>query len=154
MSVRVGEETKLGLGIACSEPDWQPSSLAQICGLSFPPLSALERLTIYEYRHPRPHWPNYMEYTQWLELLEPFTAVKELYLSETIAQCVAAALEELPEERITGVMPALQKVFIYAPRPTRSVKGAFEQFVTARQLVGHPINVCHWEGGWVATVSG
>jgi len=42
-----------------------------------------------------------MENTQWLELLQPFIAVKGLYLFGELALPVAQALQELAGERAT-----------------------------------------------------
>jgi hypothetical protein len=139
------------LAISCRQLDWQLSSLAQICSSSFPPLSTLECLNIYEQPHSRPRWQDDMENTQWTDLLQPFTAVKELYLSDSIAQRVAPALKELPMERVTGVMPVLREVFLVMmelpPWPTEQ---AIEQFVRARQLLGCPVAAYSRRGrGWV-----
>jgi hypothetical protein len=135
---------KVEFTIACRQPDWQPYSLAQICSSCFPLLSTLERLTIHEHpHHLRPRWQDVIESTDWLELLQPFTAVKGLSLPETLAQCVAAALKELPAERATGVMPALQNIYTSGPSASRAIEEAFEQFVTARQLIGHPVTIHH-----------
>jgi hypothetical protein len=130
--------------------------LAQICSLPLPYLSTLESLHIcHNSQHPRLDWPDDIENTGWLELLQPFVSVKWLHLSGKIEQCVGPALKELPVERVTGVMPALQRIFIDGPRPLRPVQEAFEQFATVCQLIHHPIAVHHfdWErGDWVATV--
>ena len=49
---------------------------------------------------------------QWLELFRLFSAVGSLYLSETLAMCVAPALRGLVGGGVTEVLPALQNLFI------------------------------------------
>ena len=97
-----------------------------------------------------------MENTQWLELLQPFTAVRELRLPGTIAQRVALALNEHPLEDATIMMPVLRSIFIGGPsgKLSRSVEEAMSQFLAARQLSDLPVAVHHQEREWVATVSG
>ena len=46
-----------------------------------------------------------------LELLLPFIAVKNLYLSREFAQGIAAALREAVGDRIAEVLPSLQNTF-------------------------------------------
>ena len=53
-SAWTGKRTRLAMEIPCGEPDWQMSSLAQICGPSFPLVYTLERLNILEKRG----WPT------------------------------------------------------------------------------------------------
>jgi hypothetical protein len=83
---------------------------------------------------------------QWLELLHPFSAVKDLRLSKSVASRVAQALRGLPAERVMGVLPALEIVFISGLQPFGPVREAISEFVDARQLSGHPVSI-HWEGG-------
>ena len=146
-SAWTGKQTRLALEISSGEPDWQTSSLAQICGPSFPPIYTLERLNVLEKKDWPPYWPDDMESTQWLELLQPFTAVRELHLPETVAQRVALVLKGLPLEGVRGVLPTLRSIFIRGPsgKLPRSVKEAMNQFVTARQLSSHPVTVHYQE---------
>ena len=155
-SAWTGKRTRLAMEIPCGEPDWQMSSLAQICGPSFPLVYTLERLNILEKRGWPQYWPDDMENTQLLELLQPFTAVRELRLPGTIAQRVALALNEHPLEDVTIMMPALRSIFIGGPsgKLSRSVEEAMSQFLAAQQLSDLPVAVHHQEREWVATVSG
>ncbi|KAH9981605.1 hypothetical protein BJV74DRAFT_854507 [Russula compacta] len=130
--------------ISCRESEWQLSSLTQICKSSLPPFSTLESLYVRKDEY-SPAWQDDMKDTQWLELLYPFTGVKNLYLGKDIAPHVALALQGFPEERVTEVLPALQNLFfqgLQSPGPTQE---AIEQFVTARQLSGCPVAVQNWE---------
>jgi hypothetical protein len=132
------------LRISCGESDWQLSSLAQICRSSLPPFSTLERLDIKEDQHWRPHPQDETEIAQWLEVLHSFTAVKNLYLSEQLGRRVAPALRELARETVNGVLPALQNLFLEGFQPSGDVLEALRQFITARQLLGHPVSVHRW----------
>ena len=71
--------------ISCREPDWQLSSLAQICTTSLPLLSTIENLFIYEPLDSQLDWKDGIGNIKWLELLLPFTAVKNFYASKQFA---------------------------------------------------------------------
>jgi len=101
----------LGLGISCRPSDWQLSSLAQALGSSIPPLPTLERLELRENHYQPQHWQDDIENAQWLEILRPFTSVKDLVLSGQLVQLVAPALGEPIGERATEELPALQNIF-------------------------------------------
>ena len=135
----------LGLQINCRELDRQLSSLAQVCGSSFPLISALEVLKIREAKNlPSSHWNDDVENAQWVELLDPFTAVKNLYLTGQIARHVCGALQELPEEMTTEVLPALRNLFVDGPGSLENTREAIRPFVAARQVSGHPVAIEHW----------
>jgi hypothetical protein len=130
--------------ISCRESDWQVSSLEQVCTLCLPPLSALEDLSIYENPKSPPDWRDNIENTLWLELLHPFSTVKNLYLSEEFVPRVAPALQELVGDRTAEVLPTLQNIFLEG-RELSVVQEGIATFVAARQLSGHPITVSLWE---------
>jgi hypothetical protein len=138
---------ELELSISCRRSDWQLSSLAQVCSSFFPPalVSSLERLYACEGQHSQLRWQDDVENSQWLELLQPFTAVKELYLSRGFAPCIAPVLQELVGERAGEVLPALQSLFLEELHPSGPVQEAIEKFVAVRQLSSHPISVSHWD---------
>ena len=123
----------------CIPPDWQLSSLAQFCSSPVPPLSTLMHLEILSYR--RSHWQDNIESSQWLELLYPFTSVKNLVLSDELFPFVATALQELTGERVTEVLPMLQNIHIEGPQLSNRVMEAIRQFIAARQLSGHPVDI-------------
>jgi hypothetical protein len=134
---------RLVLEIKCEGLDYKLSSLTQVCSSSFPLISALEELQIRE-DDSSSHWPDDMENAQWLELLDPFTALKNLYLSGEIARRVCDALQGLPGERTTDVLPALCNLFVWGSS-LEPVEKAIKSFVTARQLSGHPVVVDRWK---------
>jgi len=107
----VDHNKRIEIQISCRELDWQLSSFAQVCSFSL--ISALEELEIREYDFlPSSHWKDDMEDAQWLELLDPFTALKNLHLIHGIAQHVCGALQELSRERATEVLPVLRSLFV------------------------------------------
>ena len=129
----------LFLGISCKPLDWQLSCLAQVCSSSFPLLSTLEHLKIVSYRS---HWQDDIEGTQWLELLYPFTSVKDLDLSDGLVLLVAPALQELTGARVTEVLPILQNILLDVLELSRPTEKAIQQFIDARQRSG--LTVAQW----------
>jgi hypothetical protein len=90
-------------------------------------------------------WKNgAIENTLWLRLLLPFTAVKNLYLSKEFEPNIAASLQELVGGRITEVLPSLQNIFVEELEPWGPFQENNGQFVTARQLSGHPVVISIW----------
>ena len=137
----------LELAISCSQPDWQLSSLAQVCGSSFPQalIPAVEHLYICDGRNSRRPGQGNVENYQWLELLQPFTAVKSLYLSREFAPRIAPALQELIGGRAVEVLPALQNLYLEELHASGVVQEAISQFYFARLLSSHPVAVSPWE---------
>ena len=138
----------LALSISFREPFW-PLLLPRLFGLSLPPLTLSQRLDI---RMEGPwsrlsRWQHDPQNTQWINLLRPFTAVKNLYLFEAAALRVVPALREVAvaEGSAHNVLPALQNVFLEGLQPTIPVQEAIGRFASARQLSGHPIAVRPWE---------
>ena len=138
----------LQLGISCSKSDWQLSSLAQVCSLSFPHdlISMVEQLYIQCGYWDMPCIDD-IENNQWLELLHPFTSVKHLYISSKFTSSIVPAFQGLSGERVMEVLPALESLFVESDpsEDSRLVEEGIGQFVSARQLAGHPIAVSHWE---------
>jgi hypothetical protein len=137
----------LYVNVSCRELDWQVSSLEQVCSSSLPPLSALQDLYIHEGTSSRQHWQDNIENTLWLELLHPFSAVKNLYLSEEFALRIGLALQELVGGREVEVLPALQNVFLEGLGPSGPVQEGIGKFVAARQAISHPVAVSRWDKG-------
>jgi hypothetical protein len=139
----------LELTVLCRQPDWQLSSLAHVCGLSFLQalIPTLERLYI-ELEFSRLYWQDDIESSQWLELFHPFTAVKDLHLSHELVPRIAPVLQELVGERVTEVLPALQALFLEEPIPSGPVQEAIGQFVAARKLASHSVQSVRGEFGY------
>jgi hypothetical protein len=136
------------LRIACKDTDWQFSALSQVCSSTLRCVRSLKRLNIRE-RFPRPHWQDDMENLQWVELLRPFAAVEDFYLSEELASRVVPALQELTGDEATEVLPVLQNIFLdrhcgsESPPPWEAIG----KFVAERHLSGHPVSVHRRERG-------
>jgi len=136
----------LVLEIFCRPADWQLSSLAQICAMCLCSISTLENLKLTESSYPPDFGEFDIEHSQWVELLHPFTNVKNLYLAEGIGLHTVTALQGLVGESVTQVLPALQSLLIEGLEPSGPTREAAESFVTARQRFGRPIAIHYWEG--------
>ena len=138
----------LQLGISCRRSDWQLSSLAQVCTSSLPQALTpmLEHLHILEDISWRPLWQDDLANDHWLELFHQFTTVRNLYLSPEFVPRIAPTLQELVGERVTEVLPNLQRIFLEDLDLQESgfVPEAMWQFIAARQLSGHPIAISPW----------
>ena len=145
---RVGHQPgtgTLGISISCREPDWQLSSIEQVCNSSLHALSTVEVLYI-EHEYWQLVWKNdAIENTLWLQLLHPFTAVKDLYVSKEFAPGIAAALQELVGARIAEVLPSLQNIFMEGLEPSGPLQENIGRFVAARLLSVHPIAISIWD---------
>jgi len=138
---------RLLLEILCRPAIWQLSSLAQVCTSSFPQflIPAVEHLYISDTVEPQPDLEDDIENDQWLEVLRPFTAVKDLYLSREFVPRIAPTLQELVGASVTEVLPALKNLFLEEFHLSGTVQEAIQQFVSARQLANQPIAVSHWD---------
>ena len=133
--------------ILCRESDWLLSSMTQLCRAILPLFPSLERLNVMDDLGTPLHWKDDMGNTQWLELLDPFVAVKKLYLSREVALRVGRALQELERERVSEVLPSLQYLFLKGLNTLGPIQEAIGKFVGARQLSDsdHPVVVDNWE---------
>jgi hypothetical protein len=85
-----------------------------------------------------------IEYALWLELLQPFTAVKKLCLSKEFQRSLAPAFKELVGGRTMEVLPSLQDLFLHGGLQTWGpVRKSIQQFVATRQA-SHPIAISRW----------
>jgi hypothetical protein len=133
------------INISCREPDWQLSSIEQVCNSSLHPLSTVKDLYI-DHEYSQLTWKNdAIENTLWLELLLPFTAVENLCLSKEFAPGIATTLQELVGGRITEVLPSLHNIFVEGLEPSGPFQENIGQFVAARQLSDHPITISDWD---------
>ena len=142
------EPDVLELRISCRPSDWQLSSLTQLIWLSVPSLYALERLELCESHQPQP-WQEDIEDAQWLEMLRPFSSVKDLVLSVQLAQLVAPVLGALIGESVAEELPALKTIFVEGFLPPGSLPSPWQKaigsFIAARQISGLPVAV-HYLG--------
>jgi hypothetical protein len=137
----------LSVQIPFTAEEWQLSPVKQACTSTLPPLSTLQDLYIFEDRKYPSRGRDDVENTQWLELLRPFAAVKNLYLCEKFASRIVPALQELVSERTTEVLPTLDNIFLEGFQPSGPVHEGIEKFVAARQLTSHLVAVSRWDRG-------
>jgi hypothetical protein len=143
-SSQTSGDGKINVKTLCQGLEWQLSSLEQVCTSCLPSLSTLEDLYIYAGQHSQIDWKDDIENGLWLQLLLPFTAVENLYLSEGIGLRIGPALQESIEGRATEVLPALQKIFLDRLEFSGPVLEGIAKFVAARQVASRPIAVSRW----------
>jgi hypothetical protein len=131
---------KLELGISCCRPDWQVSSMAQLCAQLPALTSRVERLDVRKGCISRAKWPEDMESAQWLELFEPFIAVERLSILK-LGQLVVPALGELTRERASDILPAMRSLLFRGLEANSHIKDDLRPFVSARRSSNHPISV-------------
>src|SRR5882757_8816904 len=98
-------------------------------------------------------WLSHIDPSQWVDLLNSFPAVDNLYLSSRIMPMIAGSLQGLVGETAADVLPALQAVHLEEEQDEEeqdeeslpTPREAVEQFIAARQLVGHAVAISHWE---------
>jgi hypothetical protein len=140
-------DSELQVGVLCRQSDWQLSAAAQVCSSSFPQafIPTVEHLYISEYILGEDPWrQDDIESSELLELLHPFTGVKDLFLSQIFAAHVAPVLQEFIVEGANDVLPSLQSIHLEGLEPSGVVPKAIEQFITARHISGHSIAVIPW----------
>lgn len=106
------DRESLMLVIRCRGLVWQLSALAQVLRPPLPPLSTLKQLRILEGEHLHPHVEDDTENAEWPQLLQPFTALRDLYLSENLALRIAPALKGFIEDGAAQAFPALRNVLL------------------------------------------
>jgi hypothetical protein len=136
------------------KPDWRPLlSVTRVCNSSLHPLSTVEDLYIDRQCSQLVWKGDIIASTLWLQLLLPFTPVKNLYLSEEFAPGIATTLRELVGGRTAEVLPCLQNIFVEGLESSGFVQENIGQFVAARQLSGHHIAISDWDIdydlGWI-----
>ena len=144
--VKLSSETsdcaELIVTVPNGELDEQLVFLERVFTSCLPPRAAVTSEDLYIYENIYPDWrQDDIEDTHWLELLRRFTTVKNLYLSEAIASCIAPALQQLVGDGTTEVLPALEKISLEGLRPRGPAQKGIRKFIAARQLSGHPIIV-------------
>ena len=139
-------DEKFGSSILCRELSWRLPSLAQVLKSFIPSICMVEHLYIYGRRQSVPSFfVDDTENMQWLEILHPFTAVKNVYIPWIFSPDIASALHGLRGERVRDVLPALESLFLEDIWPSGPVEAAIGKFVASRQLLGHPVAVSRWE---------
>ena len=138
------DNVTVSIHISYREPDQRLSPVSQVCNSFLHTISTVEDLYI-EHKDSQLVLKNdAVENTLWLQLLLPFTAAKNLYLSKKLGPGIAAALQELVRGRIAEVLPSLQNIFVEGLGPSGLLRENIEQFVAARQLSGHHVAISDW----------
>ena len=140
-----GSVRSLIVEVSCSDLDWQASFLEQVCTSWLSVLSTTENLYIDQDPYSYFKWQDNIENTLWLDLLRPFTTMKNLYLSWDLVQRIGPALQELDEGRTTEVLPTLQNILLEEVEPAGRVQEDIGKIIAVRRLSGHTITVSHWE---------
>ena len=125
---------------------WQISFLVQICSTSLPLLFTTKELFICERYDSNFDRKEVIKNIEWLELLLPFTAVKNLYLSKQLARRIAPALQEMTEDGTPEVLFTLQNLYLEGFQPSESIEDGIERFISARHLTNRPVATLVWEG--------
>jgi hypothetical protein len=169
VQVLLGSMQKVILRTRIQPPDWQLSFVARVCNSFLPLVPAPEHLFICEgiqHSSSRSRWQDDIENSQWLELLYPFTNVKNLYLSEGVVPRIAPALQELVEGGVgvTEVLPVLESLFLEERHPSGPIDESYistpvqeatgiGMFVAARQLSTRPTDSGCWRGRGTSVIS-
>jgi hypothetical protein len=121
----------------------QLSALAWVCKSSSSLLSTVETLFICDDQH---HFRLDDEELdrEWLELLSPFTTVKELFLSNGAVHRIAPALR-VAGRGIQELLPTLKHINLEVHRPSLLDHEDVEDFYDARRLSDFTIEVCLWD---------
>ena len=145
---------RLNLNISCRQSDRQLLSLARVRSSCLPQalIPLVEELIIItpdlkldmQDEIESIGWGDDIENIQWLELIEPFTAVRTLYLSPETVRRIGPALQELVGERVMDVLPDLYTILIYDPVPSSADQRPIKRFVAARRLAGKHMVLSGW----------
>ena len=143
LSSHISGYRRLNVKVPWPRLDWQALSLQRVCTSCLPPLFTLEDLYIYGAPYSQYQKDN-IENTLWQELMHPFVAVKNLYLTEEFAPRIVPVLQELAVDRMAEVLPALRNIFVegFELEPTQE---GIRQFVDARRLTGRNIAFSRWD---------
>ena len=78
----------------------------------------------------------YLDNNQWLPLLHLFPAVEALHVTGWVAGYIAEELQDVAEDRVTEVLPALHSLWLGS-----GAELAESRFLSLRQLSGRPVTV-------------
>ena len=104
-------------------------------------LSNVDNLSVNAPRIQVPNWPRRdatLEDVEWLTLLRLFPAAEALHVSKGFAVQFASTLEDIAEEKVTGVLPVLHLLWL---GDGDEVVGSPQRFLSLRQLAGRPVTV-------------
>ncbi|KAH9973638.1 hypothetical protein BJV74DRAFT_889045 [Russula compacta] len=131
------------LQIRCREPDWQASSMAQVCYQLSPLTSQVTLLDIREHPPGQARQGNGIDPTQWFQLFNSFPALQDLYIHDELRPLVARALQQVTGETATEVLPTLRRLYFMGPSLPGSIREDIQKFIAARQDSNHPVDL-YW----------
>ena len=136
-------DSRLELRILYSQPDDQLLSQVEVCSSSFPQtlIANVDHLYLLAHGCWNCQPDDNIENGHWLDLLRPFTGVRRLYIHSEFTPYIMFALQDVIEEGVTEVLPALRTLFWQEKPSQQDVWDAMKQFVAARRLAGFPITV-------------
>lgn len=138
----------LTVDIADGEADWKLSSLGVVCASFSTFLSTVENLYIKEEEYWQQAFYYFLESWRWLDVLRPFTTVKNLYLPGTSTRDVMPALQVVVERGLRGVLPKLENIFLDSTEVSGRVLIAIGLFEAVRRDTGHPVTLFISDGDW------
>jgi hypothetical protein len=128
-----------------SETDDDLSDLTPVVCSFLPPLSRFKYLMLHEHREGTSSNVDIGD-TPMDEILYSFTAVTNIFISESMATSVSCSMKGLSEERATVMLPALRNIFVAGlQRQGKRTRRAIKKFIAAKRFVGHPVTLHRWE---------
>jgi hypothetical protein len=126
------------LGTSCRRLDWQLSFVTQILNQLSPLLFSVAKLTFITHSE-MPTGREDVDPSQWLELFQLFTHVREIHVFEQLVPDIVQAL--ITEAMFIGVLPELTSLSLNGYRKSPSVAKAAEEFVTTRRVSGRTVSL-------------
>lgn len=126
------------MGTSCKRLDWQLSFVTQILSQLFPLLSSVAKLTFITHLE-MPTGKEDVDPTQWLELFQLFTHVKEIHVFEQLVPDIVHALAM--EAMDIGVLPELTSLSLNGYRKSPTTAEAAEEFVAKRRVSGRTVSL-------------
>jgi hypothetical protein len=122
------------LQISCECLDWQILHMTDVLGQCSAALSQVDDVFIDTYDLRR-GWraDEYVQPSEWLDLLNPFRGVKILRVSKQLTAHVTLALGDITEEELAEMLPALHSLCL-GGKPEASV----QQYIGIRKITGYP----------------
>jgi hypothetical protein len=84
-----------------------------------------------------PAWNSNIDSAEWPAFFRLFTTVVTLHIVGALARQVARALEDVPEEMVTEVLPSLHLLILQVPNTEEPTSA--QRFARLRQLRGSPV---------------
>ena len=125
--------------ILCEGIEWQVSRATQMLSQFTTRLSNVAHLKLEVYLEEDCQLED-TDDAAWLHLLQQFSAVQTLRVSQELTAHVALALEDITAEVVADALPSLDLIYL-GGQPASTV----EKFVAARKLSDHPVTVLDTE---------